>query len=439
MIAREGLDKILAEQALQQSGCVSDECAVQVGRLLNVRKIIMGSINYAFDVYSVIVRIVDVESGATEYSFTREAIEKKQIITSFPESISRDIIAKYFDTAPAGIAAPDLTVPIEEIFAGLPDNENDLAAFQKGTGYLQKLSTAYEAVKNLHSDASVTDRDKVKYYRLFVSAFTKNNPYLSEVRQYIKKAKLFSGIEDNMVFIPSGSFLMGNSLTGGDRDEEPAHIVDQSSFYISKYEVTFDDYDIFCEKADLPLLSDMGWGRAQRPAINVSWQDAADYCNWLSGELGLEKAYDSDYGLHPDKNGYRLPTEAEWEKASRGKLVGNRYPWGDQELDNFARYNKFLFGSTFLVGVYPPNDFGLYDMAGNVWEWCDDWYQADYYETSPGSNPAGPGSGVFKIIRGGSFVLGASSMRCANRHFVIQSYSSADVGFRIARNATGGK
>ena len=139
-------------------------------------------------------------------------------------------------------------------------------------------------------------------------------------------------------------------------------------------------------------------GYEDRPVQEVSWCGAKAFCEWV---------------------GKRLPTEAEWENAARGGLVGKKYPWGDTEPDcsdsNFKYEDEFCVGDTMPVGSYEPNEYGLYDMAGNEWEWVNDFYDIEYYSSSPSSNPTGPESGSFKVIRGGSWEKGAWSLRCAFR------------------------
>ena len=168
-----------------------------------------------------------------------------------------------------------------------------------------------------------------------------------------------------------------------------------NAFYMDRYEVTNQDYERFIEA---PGGGERLWywstgevaeGEGRYPIHDVTWFEANAYCGWL---------------------GQRLPAEAEWERAARGGLDPMRFPWGnaglnlppDSEESPMGRrlHNSFSFG-TAEVGSYPPNDFGLYDIIGNVWEWINDWYDRDYYPVSPGSNPQGPDSGTCRVIRGG--------------------------------------
>ncbi len=161
-----------------------------------------------------------------------------------------------------------------------------------------------------------------------------------------------------MVEIPAGSFRMGDLQGDGDPDEVPVHIVRiQKPFAIGRYEVTFDEYDQFASVTKRKLPNDRGWGRGRRPVINISWQDAVEYTKWLSEQTGKR---------------YRLPTEAEWEYAARGGKE-TTYWWGKDLLKGTANCNgcgsQWDGEQTAPVGSFKPNPFGLYDTAGNVWEW----------------------------------------------------------------------
>ncbi len=234
--------------------------------------------------------------------------------------------------------------------------------------------------------------------------------------------------EPEMVSIPAGSFTMGckpgrdDGLEGGCYDyEKPAHTVQVSAFLIGKYEVTFDEWDA-CEQAKAcPHAEDGGWGRGRRPVINVSWDDAQTYLQWLSRETGKQ---------------YRLPTGAEWEYAARGGRE-SAFPWGDQIGCGNARYGGVMDGnpckstSTVGVGSYAANGFGLHDTAGNVWEWVNDWFGG--YAAAAASDPQGPGSGSYRVLRGGSWNNDPQNLRAANRDSAAPGYRSINVGFRPAQ------
>ncbi len=217
-----------------------------------------------------------------------------------------------------------------------------------------------------------------------------------------------------IMILPGGRFRMGDIQGKGGA----VHEVELDSFAIGRYPVTFAEYDLFCEAVGRAKPKDEGWGRAQRPVINVSWEDAAAYCQWLSQITGRV---------------YRLPREAEWEYACR---AGSETAWcfGDDEarLGEYAWYKKNSGGTTHAVGEKKANAWGLHDMHGNVWEWCADWYDADYYAVSPKNNPEGPESGSARVIRGGSWCYSQMSGRAANRNGEALGNRSNVLGFRVA-------
>jgi len=244
----------------------------------------------------------------------------------------------------------------------------------------------------------------------------------------------------------------------------PVHPVKLTyDYYIGKYEVTFNEYDIYCENTGKSNPDDRGWGREKRAVILVSWYEAILYCNWLSEKEDFAKAYDSNGNLL-DKNGrkttditqvegYRLPTEAEWEYAARGghKSTCDYKYAGSNNLKEVGWYwqnsgDKILGGEdndwdrgtirtnnskTHEVGQKAPNELGLYDMSGNVWEWCHDAYDPDYYIKSPIENPVNDSHGSDRVRRGGSLFDMTRRCRVAYRSGFYNSYSR--LGFRIAR------
>lgn len=222
-----------------------------------------------------------------------------------------------------------------------------------------------------------------------------------------------------MIEVQGGTFTMGDTEMEGYEDEQPAHEVTLNTFSISKTPITVAQYRAYCKATgkSMPVTPTWGW-IDNHPIVNVSWHDAVAYTDWLADKM--------------DKN-YRLPTEAEWEYAARGgnQSKGNKYA-GARSLDGVGWYGENLeTGSTHPVAQKRANELGIYDMIGNVREWCRDWYGLDYYANSPADNPRGPASGSYRVLRGGSWCGTASNCRVAYRNYYDPSHRYAFYGFRV--------
>jgi formylglycine-generating enzyme required for sulfatase activity len=300
---------------------------------------------------------------------------------------------------------------------------------------------------------------------------------------------------EGMVLIPGGEFQMGNSFGLNDAggvggmDALPVHTVALNSFYMGKYEVTNQQYVEFLNDAFWNNLIEVQFGaivykkttdyvycltsaqtisypiaftgsefvvtaseKANHPAVHVTWYGAAAYCNWLSEQFGGERCYNpTDFTSDLSKHGYRLPTEAEWEYAARGGHAGRRFPWGDTISHSQANYystsnifydisptrgyhptwNDGIKPYTAPVGSFQANGYGLYDMTGNIFEWCNDWFSDSYYSSSPYYNPPGPMGRSDRVFRGGSWALGAPFCPSATRIWCPPNIGGYDLGFRI--------
>lgn len=241
-----------------------------------------------------------------------------------------------------------------------------------------------------------------------------------------------------MVYIQGGTFQMGDTFGDGYGYEKPVREVSVRNFFIGKYAVTFAEYDAFCEATSRSKPSDKGWGRGARPVINIYWYDAVDYCNWRSKRDGLKPVYTFS-GIQVfcnfDANGYRLPTEAEWEYAAKGGKWSQNYKYsGSNDPDLVAWFSDNSGMKTQPVGQKQPNELGLYDMSGNVYNWCWDWYDVNYYQTNDTDNPSGPGNGMFRVARGGCWGDFAKGVRPTVR-FSVPPIANGDIlGFRLVRS-----
>jgi sulfatase modifying factor 1 len=221
-----------------------------------------------------------------------------------------------------------------------------------------------------------------------------------------------------LVLIPGSWFLMGSE--GGQDNERPVHRVRVDPFLLAARQVTNADYGHFLRAHSLPLppwLNNPDFNHPEQPAVAISWFEASNYCQWLSAMTGRR---------------YRLPSEAEWECAARGGVEAQLYPWGDSPPQSLPDYEKRWKRGPEPVALYPANAFGLYDMAENVHEWCNDWYQPDYYAISPPHNPGGPEFGERRVSRGGSWRHHIKVARCAARSSIPPGFQYADYGFRVA-------
>ncbi len=251
-----------------------------------------------------------------------------------------------------------------------------------------------------------------------------------------------------MISIPGGTFRMGSEEGAG--DERPVHEVTLSPFEMAETETTWWQHHLYCRASGQALPEEPGWGRqGSHPVVNVSWYDAIAYANWVSRQRGKEKVYELNIPEDPNEldkmsitwadsinwaaNGFRLPTEAEWEYAARAGQ-DFRYAGSDDPDEVAWHYDGNTGYGTIPVKDKKPNAWGLYDMSGNAWEWCQDWYYSKYYERSDNAeNPKGPDSGSDRVLRGGSWGLYQVFARCAERlnYDPVDRYYS--YGFRLAR------
>ncbi len=354
------------------------------------------------------------------------------------------------------------------------DTARDLAAWK--TAKQQNTETAYrdylrqfpqgefkdlanQALRTFEADAArrrdetawevATEKNSTEGYKKYLADYP-NGLHRSEAEAKIKASDPRENAvqPDNFVFVKGGTFQMGSNEND---DEKPVHSVTVSDFYLSKYEVTVAEFKAFinatryktdAEKKGKSLVFTTDWkeqngvnwkydprgnlrpsGEYNHPVSHVSWNDAVAYAEWLSKKTGRP---------------YRLPTEAEWEYAASGGSNAHTKWAGTSEENSLTRYanadgNKDGYALTAPVGSLQANSLGLYDMSGNVWEWCSDWYGSDYYKSSSSSNPSGPGSGTSRVLRGGSWDSAPQDCRVAYRGHDLPGLRDGITGFRLAR------
>lgn len=289
---------------------------------------------------------------------------------------------------------------------------------------------------------------------------------------YTMPCLLPAQVKDSFILVPGGNYLMGDVFGDGSKDEVPVHQVEVHDFYLSPYELTTGEYLRFAEatKSNYPAWLEAGsayhfrhgardYYRASgtaltdpdHPIVGITWKNAVAYCNWLSMQRGLTPVYavsGDTFVRDTSANGYRLPTEAEWEYAARERGKTCRFGTGkdkagvaDINVDVRAIFERpYMTSGESLLRTLPvrslkPNALGLYHMSGNVWEWCQDWYAVDYY-TKPTrqAGPTGPDTGTHKVLRGGSWYFDGYHARCSNRHHARAEQHFHAAGVRLARN-----
>ncbi|MES2620477.1 MAG: SUMF1/EgtB/PvdO family nonheme iron enzyme [Bacteroidota bacterium] len=273
-----------------------------------------------------------------------------------------------------------------------------------------------------------------KYFLLLLSFYLLS--YTASSQQKNVKTKRPPVDFTKFVLVEGGTFKMGTDKPV-EKAESPAHQVTLKSFYLAKTETTFEDYDRFLYETQKDTLPYGTWGRGKQPAIYVSWLDAVSYCNWLSEKEKLSKYYainKTDVKIIDTAQGYRLPTEAEWEFAARGgnKSKGTFFA-GSNQVSEPAWYVDNSDAKSHPVAQKIANELGLYDMTGNVWEWVWDWYDGGYYKSSPANNPSGPAAGNYRVMRGGAWYNYGNYATVYTRQNNHVGFRQNSVGFRVAR------
>ncbi len=345
VINKGDMDEILGKQMSDISSCVTGQCTgiVEAGQLLDVGKVIIGSINLVGKTYYLSLSLIDVKTGNIE-------------------RVSEDICKCEVDQ----LIEASKRVTKRLMGEKLPEDHPEM------------MSSASSMPAKTGGEASAENME--------------------------------------FVLVKGGCYKMGDSFGDGYIDERPVHEVCVNDFYIGRYDVTQGQWKEIMgnNPSEFDLCGD------NCPVENISWNDAQAFIEKLKQRIG--------------KN-FRLPTEAEWEYAA--KSGGKNEKWAgvsnESELGKYAWYDADSGGNTHPVGQKKFNGLGLYDMSGNVWEWCQDFYDENYYKNSPKNNPTGPDSGTNRVLRGGSWFNGAGYTRTEKRLSIIPDYRDGNDGFRLVR------
>jgi formylglycine-generating enzyme required for sulfatase activity len=331
----------------------------------------------------------------------------------------------------------DTLTKAQEFDPGYPPLQYLLGVAQKKLGNFDEAEAAFKAF--LKAAPEAPEKDEVNKLLAELVADREQAKRHKEEAQRFQAAieQLAKGAPPGMVPVPAGEFRMGSTEEDiaaamqlcpqcpeeSFARETPAHVVFLDSLFIDRHEVTTTDYAGFLKATSRPAPEHWQEGsqpkHAKKPVIGVTWEDAAEYCKW---------------------KGKRLPTEAEWEKAARG-IDGRRYPWGnDRPNVIWANFDKCCIWSGY--GLLTPvgsleksvSPYGAHDMAGNVREWVQDWYDERYYAASPQKNPPGPHNGTEKVVRGGGWLHLATNLRTSAREKRDPTARSTSIGFRCAKS-----
>lgn len=294
-----------------------------------------------------------------------------------------------------------------------------------------------------------TQSDNIEIVGDQIESYQKKIKFLTQEIDELKTTDTSNSPQvGSMITIPTGAFLMGSNVK---EHSKPEHEIYLDAFMIDVYPTTngefkqfIDDYPQWNKENSLEIHRNLYYlfywngnnfpeGKRYHPVVHVNWLAAVGYCNWRSIKDGLTPCYDEKGLFHCDfeANGYRLPTEAEFEKTAKG---GNMfiYIWGETIDESQANYNHNVNDTTF-VGKYAANNYGVYDICGNVKEWCWDWFNENYYTADELENPKGPKSGKEKVFRGGSWASGEKELQCAHRGWLFPQNTNPDFGFRTVK------
>ncbi|MHC6201823.1 SUMF1/EgtB/PvdO family nonheme iron enzyme [Breznakiellaceae bacterium SP9] len=438
------IDRLLARQGIALSS-ISSQANVAKLQRENIQYIVTGTVNREGAEAAVSLRVLDVSTARFVPNSPRGVVNMTSMTARLNgvSAIASSFLSGMRSSGGPVIAAPQpvITAPQapRNVRAGTPGHDSvSLTWDSAGSGVSYKV---YYGTQNDASRASlfmgipsgtsinVSGMASGSTYYFWMTAV--QNGQESGKSSVVTVHTAAAVIPANMVLVPAGTFAMGS--TNGDNDEQPVHQVTiRKPFYMGTYEVTQKEW------AEVMGFNPSWFKGDTLPVEQVSWFDAVEYCNKRSEKEGLTQAYSGsrDYiTCNFSANGYRLPTEAEWEWAAKGggkDTTITEYS-GSNNAGAVAWYDANSGDRTHEVGTKAPNSLGLYDMSGNVWEWCWDWYGD--YSSADQTDPLGAASGSYRVLRGGCWFNNAADLRSANRGCNTPADRSLDLGFRVVRPA----
>ncbi|MDO9390969.1 MAG: SUMF1/EgtB/PvdO family nonheme iron enzyme [bacterium] len=430
VIERTKRDELLKEQGFQQSGvCDQGVCLVEAGQMLGVQKMFGGTIGKLGKVYAVELRMMDIKTGEIDIAFSQQfAGDISALLSAMkdaaqefskwkPGAIVTAIESKIEYGSVKVVSMPsDAKIILDGVEVGKTPAQLD--KIEAGAWQIRLIKYGYQQYDTI---VTIGKESPSSINALLSKTPITQTPDLKAEPQNVLLSPLGKGEIRNekdgsiLVEVAEGDFSMGSNNRSP--EEKPVHKVYLDKYYIGKYEVTVGQFKKFCNVTGRTMIEQPNWNnREDHPVVNVSWCDAKAYCDWA---------------------GLRLPTEAEWEKAARG-TEGREYPWGNEwnstmcnSSENGDNYPYTSPVGSFPLGISP---YGCHDMAGNVWEWCNDWYNNKYYSSSPCSGPTGPQTGIGSVMRGGAWKLQNYYCRTAYRSFgAHEGRNYLNVGFRPAK------
>lgn len=422
-------DQILKEQEFQMTGaCDQASCLVEVGQLLGVQKMIGGSIGKLGNAYSVELQMVDVRTSRVDVPFSRSYSGNASVLLGAMREaalefgrwkpgtqVTSNRLKVEYGSVRVISKPSGAKIKVDGSLVGETPAQLDRIEVGKCQIRLEKDGyLPYETTVEVNQGAPASVNTQ-----LIKAAATSAEVRSATSPKGDKKAEPGTELVNErdgsvLVLVPAGAFVMGSN--GGNNDERPEHRVYLDDYYIGKYEVSIGQYRKFCNATGHRFPEQPEWnGGDGYPVVNLTWNDAKVYCEWA---------------------GLRLPSEAEWEKAARGS-DGRSYPWGNNWEAGMCNIYKNDDGyeRTAPIESYPDgaSPYGCFNMAGNVWEWCHDWYDESYYSRSPKANPGGGTAGVLKVLRGGSWAMNAGVCRTTGRCAYAPDSIGTSIGFRVAR------